>query len=165
MENDVFCKCKLYLLLNFIMANKIYIYTYMVDFRKFQNMINNKLTSVCRLGKFAWFFFSFKHLAAGFGIVLETPGWCGSGDENKHISFVPTSQSMIVPELSNTYWAGTRSSYLVEVDRNYLLSWTQLHIPKSLKEFPRSLWSITYSTEKNATQLKRSRNFRKIELS
>lgn len=68
------------------------------------------------------FFFPFKHLAAEFGIVLETPGWCGSGDENKHISFVPPSQSMIVPELSNTHWAGTRSSYLVEVDRNYLLS-------------------------------------------
>lgn len=52
MENYIFCKCELYLLLNFIMANiKICTYAYMVAFRKFQNIIDYKLTSVCCLGK------------------------------------------------------------------------------------------------------------------
>lgn len=87
------------------MANKIYINTYMVAFRKFQNMTDNKLTSVCCLGKFAWFFFFLlnnqwekkkKQSVAGFAIILEIPGWCGSEGENKHISFVPPPKKSMV---------------------------------------------------------------------
>lgn len=44
-------KHELYLLLSILANSKIYIYAYMVAFRKFQNMVDNKLTSVCYLKK------------------------------------------------------------------------------------------------------------------